>query len=142
MVFGDEAHVTNIAVDPDVHRRKVASRLLFAVITEARRRGATACTTACGRPTCSELESLADGIWRMSGVVHYRASVAWYGRSPSRTVTPIRNHLVRMIWRSASAKCSGMARTADRSLSRLDSDRYSHSTRSGWSFRLLSFIWP
>jgi ribosomal-protein-alanine N-acetyltransferase len=44
MVFGDEAHVTNIAVDPDVHRRKVASRLLFAVITEARRRGATACT--------------------------------------------------------------------------------------------------
>jgi len=44
MVFGDEAHVTNIAVDPGVHRRKVASRLLFAVITEARRRGATACT--------------------------------------------------------------------------------------------------
>jgi ribosomal-protein-alanine N-acetyltransferase len=44
MVFGDEAHVTNIAVDPDVHRRKVASRLLFALITEARRRGATACT--------------------------------------------------------------------------------------------------
>ena len=44
MVFGDEAHVTNIAVDPSVHRRKVASRLLFAVITEARRRGATACT--------------------------------------------------------------------------------------------------
>ena len=44
MVFGDEAHVTNIAVDPDVHRRKVAARLLFALITEARRRGATACT--------------------------------------------------------------------------------------------------
>src|SRR5262245_51906834 len=44
MVFGDEAHVTNIAVDPDVHRRKVASRLLFALISEARRRGATACT--------------------------------------------------------------------------------------------------
>ena len=44
MVFGDEAHVTNIAVDPGVHRRKVASRLLFALVTEARRRGATACT--------------------------------------------------------------------------------------------------
>jgi ribosomal-protein-alanine N-acetyltransferase len=44
MVFGDEAHVTNIAVDPDLHRRKVAARLLFALITEARRRGATACT--------------------------------------------------------------------------------------------------
>jgi [ribosomal protein S18]-alanine N-acetyltransferase len=44
MVFGDEAHVTNIAVDPDVHRRKVASRLLFALVSEARRRGATACT--------------------------------------------------------------------------------------------------
>jgi ribosomal-protein-alanine N-acetyltransferase len=44
MVFGEEAHVTNIAVDPDQHRRKVASRLLFALITEARRRGATACT--------------------------------------------------------------------------------------------------
>jgi [ribosomal protein S18]-alanine N-acetyltransferase len=44
MVFGDEAHVTNIAVDPDHHRRKVASRVLFALITEARRRQATACT--------------------------------------------------------------------------------------------------
>jgi ribosomal-protein-alanine N-acetyltransferase len=44
MVFGDEAHVTNIAVDPDAHRRKIASRLLFALVTEARRRGATACT--------------------------------------------------------------------------------------------------
>ena len=44
MVFGDEAHVTNIAVDPDVQRRKVASRLLFALVTEARRREASACT--------------------------------------------------------------------------------------------------
>src|SRR6266508_3429904 len=43
-VFGDEAHVTNIAVDPDVHRRKIASRLLFALVTAARRRGASACT--------------------------------------------------------------------------------------------------
>jgi ribosomal-protein-alanine N-acetyltransferase len=44
MVFGEEAHVTNIAVDPVHHRRKVASRLLFALVTEARRRGALACT--------------------------------------------------------------------------------------------------
>ena len=44
MVFGDEAHVTNIAVDPDHHRRKVAARLLFALVTEAHRRGASACT--------------------------------------------------------------------------------------------------
>jgi ribosomal-protein-alanine N-acetyltransferase len=44
MVFGDEAHVTNIAADPDHHRRKIASRVLFALITEARRRQASACT--------------------------------------------------------------------------------------------------
>jgi [ribosomal protein S18]-alanine N-acetyltransferase len=44
MVFGDEAHVTNIAVDPDVHRRKVAARVLYALVTEAVRRGASACT--------------------------------------------------------------------------------------------------
>ena len=44
MVFGEEAHVTNIAVDPDHHRRKVASRLLFALVSEARRRQANACT--------------------------------------------------------------------------------------------------
>jgi ribosomal-protein-alanine N-acetyltransferase len=44
MVFGDEAHVTNIAVDPGHQRRKVAARLLFALVTEARRRAASACT--------------------------------------------------------------------------------------------------
>src|SRR4029453_14755138 len=44
MAFGDEAHITNVAVDPDHHRRKVASRVMFALVTEARRRGATACT--------------------------------------------------------------------------------------------------
>jgi ribosomal-protein-alanine N-acetyltransferase len=44
MIVGDEAHVTNIAVDPDQHRRKVGSRLLYALITEARKRKATACT--------------------------------------------------------------------------------------------------
>jgi [ribosomal protein S18]-alanine N-acetyltransferase len=44
MIVGDEAHVTNIAVDPDEHRRKIGSRLLFALITEARKRKASACT--------------------------------------------------------------------------------------------------
>ena len=35
MLTGSEAHITNIAVDPDYHGRKVGSRLLLAVITEA-----------------------------------------------------------------------------------------------------------
>lgn len=40
MFTGKEAHVTNIAVDPDFHGRKVGSRLLLTVITEAIARGA------------------------------------------------------------------------------------------------------
>jgi len=36
-----EAHVTNIAVDPDFHGRKVGSRLLLTLITEAIARGAS-----------------------------------------------------------------------------------------------------
>lgn len=40
MFMGREAHVTNIAVDPDLHGRKVGSRLLLAIITEAIARGA------------------------------------------------------------------------------------------------------
>ena len=39
MFTGFEAHVTNIAVDPDWHGRKIGSRLLIAVITEAMARG-------------------------------------------------------------------------------------------------------
>lgn len=40
MMFApDEAHVTNIAVDPEYHGRKVGSRLLLALITEAMARG-------------------------------------------------------------------------------------------------------
>lgn len=39
MFTGFEAHVTNIAVDPDWHGRKVGSRLLIALITEAIARG-------------------------------------------------------------------------------------------------------
>ena len=40
MFTGKEAHVTNIAVDPDFHVRKVGSRLLWTIITEAVARGA------------------------------------------------------------------------------------------------------
>jgi [ribosomal protein S18]-alanine N-acetyltransferase len=40
MFMGDEAHVTNIAVDPQWHGRKAGTRLLLAIITEAIARGA------------------------------------------------------------------------------------------------------
>ena len=40
MFTGREAHVTNIAVDPDFHGRKVGTRLLMFVVTEAIARGA------------------------------------------------------------------------------------------------------
>jgi len=40
MFTGREAHVTNIAVDPDVHGRKVGTRLLLFLVTEAIARGA------------------------------------------------------------------------------------------------------
>lgn len=40
MFMGREAHVTNIAVDPDFHGRKVGSRLLLTIVTEAIARGA------------------------------------------------------------------------------------------------------
>ena len=40
MFMGREAHVTNIAVDPDLHGRKVGTRLLLSIITEAIARGA------------------------------------------------------------------------------------------------------
>ena len=39
MFTGAEAHVTNIAVDPDFHGRKVGTRLLLNLITEAIARG-------------------------------------------------------------------------------------------------------
>lgn len=42
MFTGREAHVTNIAVDPACHGRKVGTRLLLALITEAIARGADA----------------------------------------------------------------------------------------------------
>lgn len=40
MFTGLEAHITNIAVDPTFHSRKVGSRLLLTLITEAIARGA------------------------------------------------------------------------------------------------------
>ena len=39
MFTGYEAHVTNIAVDPDFHGRKVGTRMLLTIITEAIARG-------------------------------------------------------------------------------------------------------
>lgn len=40
MFTGREAHVTNIAVDPDFHSRKIGTRLLLHLVTEAVARGA------------------------------------------------------------------------------------------------------
>src|SRR5947207_10572779 len=42
MSYGDEAHVTTIAVDPAHHRRKIGTRLLFELIQEAVQLGARA----------------------------------------------------------------------------------------------------
>jgi ribosomal-protein-alanine N-acetyltransferase len=40
--YGDEAHVTTIAVDPGYQRLKIGTRLLYDIITEAREMGAHA----------------------------------------------------------------------------------------------------
>ena len=42
MCYGDEAHVTTIAVDPAWHRRKIGTRLLYELVKEAIRLGARA----------------------------------------------------------------------------------------------------
>jgi ribosomal-protein-alanine N-acetyltransferase len=42
MSYGDEAHVTTIAVDPVHHRRKIATRLMLELIKRAREMGAKA----------------------------------------------------------------------------------------------------
>ena len=44
MVAVDEAHITTVAVAPEHHRQKVATHLLLAILTEARRMGAQAAT--------------------------------------------------------------------------------------------------
>jgi [ribosomal protein S18]-alanine N-acetyltransferase len=42
MCYGDEAHVTTIAVDPEQHRRKIGTRLLYELMLEAFRMGGRA----------------------------------------------------------------------------------------------------
>jgi ribosomal-protein-alanine N-acetyltransferase len=42
MCYGEEAHVTTIAVDPAHHRRKIGTRLLYELIQESIRMGARA----------------------------------------------------------------------------------------------------
>jgi [ribosomal protein S18]-alanine N-acetyltransferase len=42
MCYGDEAHVTTIAVDPEHHRRKIGTRIMFELVQEAIRMGARA----------------------------------------------------------------------------------------------------
>lgn len=42
MCYGDEAHVTTIAVDPEYHRRKIGTRIMFELVQEAIRLGARA----------------------------------------------------------------------------------------------------
>ena len=40
--YGDEAHITTIAVDPEHHRRKIGTRMMFELMSEAVRLGASA----------------------------------------------------------------------------------------------------
>src|ERR671925_19071 len=42
MCYGDEAHITTIAVDPSHHRKKIGTRLMYELIQDALRLGATA----------------------------------------------------------------------------------------------------
>jgi [ribosomal protein S18]-alanine N-acetyltransferase len=42
MCYGDEAHVTTIAVHPSHHRKKIGTRLMYELIQDALRLGATA----------------------------------------------------------------------------------------------------
>jgi ribosomal-protein-alanine N-acetyltransferase len=42
MCYGDEAHITTIAVDPEHHRKKIGTRLLYELVREALRLGARA----------------------------------------------------------------------------------------------------
>ncbi|HEX9235815.1 MAG TPA: ribosomal protein S18-alanine N-acetyltransferase [Actinomycetota bacterium] len=42
MSYGEEAHVTTIAVDPQFHRQKIGTRLLFELVQEGLRLGAHA----------------------------------------------------------------------------------------------------
>jgi ribosomal-protein-alanine N-acetyltransferase len=42
MCYGDEAHITTIAVDPTHHRRKIGTRLLYELVQEGIRLGGRA----------------------------------------------------------------------------------------------------
>lgn len=42
MCYGDEAHVTTIAVDPEHHRRKIGTRMMYELVEEGVRLGARA----------------------------------------------------------------------------------------------------
>jgi ribosomal-protein-alanine N-acetyltransferase len=42
MCYGDEAHVTTIAVDPEHHRRRIGTRLMYELIQQSIRMGARA----------------------------------------------------------------------------------------------------
>ena len=42
MCYGDEAHITTIAVDPMHHRKKIGTRLLYELVQEGLRLGAKA----------------------------------------------------------------------------------------------------
>ncbi len=42
MCYGEEAHVTTIAVDPEYHRRKIGTRILYELVQEAIKMGARA----------------------------------------------------------------------------------------------------
>lgn len=62
MLLGDEGHVTNIAVDPDYHRRRVGTRLMLRLLDEARARGACAVTLEVRRANHG-----AQAMYRMFG---------------------------------------------------------------------------
>ncbi|HWC32392.1 MAG TPA: ribosomal protein S18-alanine N-acetyltransferase [Actinomycetota bacterium] len=40
--YGDEAHITTIAVDPEHHRKKIGTRLMYELVARARELGARA----------------------------------------------------------------------------------------------------
>jgi ribosomal-protein-alanine N-acetyltransferase len=44
MLIGDEGHVTNVAVDPDYHRNKIAMRLFLTLVETCRQRGVRSMT--------------------------------------------------------------------------------------------------
>src|SRR4029453_15677932 len=62
--YGEEAHITTIAVDPEYHRHKIGTRMMFELMSEAIRLGAGAVSLE-GRMSNW-------GARRMSGGVGFR----------------------------------------------------------------------